>query len=99
MNQTRLHLEPGESLSVWRNQGDRDAIVLAVRADRALINYEMPSGVEYLNILDLTGDLDVDFKAVSVSALSAVWKRAVEANGLQEFLRPPNYNYRRSLRR
>lgn len=41
----------GVEISVLRNHGERDAIVVAVSKDRFLIEYQMPNGTSALNIL------------------------------------------------
>jgi 23S rRNA pseudoU1915 N3-methylase RlmH len=52
-------LEVGDHLRVWANQGDRDAIVLAIAGQEALIRYFMPNGREFLRRVNITthGDL------------------------------------------
>ena len=52
-------LEVGDHLKVWANQGDRDAIVLALSGEEALIRYFMPNGREFLRRVNITthGDL------------------------------------------
>jgi len=41
----------GVEISVLRNQGERDAVVVAVSKDRFLIEYQMPNGSTALNVL------------------------------------------------
>jgi hypothetical protein len=41
----------GIEISVIRNQGERDAVVVAVSKDRFLIEYQMPNGSTALNVL------------------------------------------------
>lgn len=77
-------LVAGDAVTVFRNQGDRDGHVLAVRGDKALIIYEMPSGVEYMNIVAADGsDEPGCYSTVSPKALSKAWRDAVEAQGQQ----------------
>lgn len=41
----------GIEISVFRNQGERDAVVVAVSKDKFLIEYQMPNGSTALNVL------------------------------------------------
>ena len=42
----------GMDISVLRNQGERDAVVVAVSKDKFLIEYQMPNGSTALNVLN-----------------------------------------------
>ncbi len=42
--------EPGDNVEITRNQGKREAVVLAVIGDKVLIEYTMPKGTTALNI-------------------------------------------------
>jgi cold shock CspA family protein len=78
--QAPTRLVAGESVSYERNQGQRDAEVLAVLGDEALVSYEMPSGVTYLNIVAADGsDEPGAYRAVSVKALPKKWRKAIAA--------------------
>ena len=47
-------LEIGDHLRVWANQGDRDAVVLGIAGEEALIRYFMPNGREFLRKVHIT---------------------------------------------
>lgn len=67
-----------DHVSYFRNQGDRDGEVLAVLGDEALIAYEMPSGVTYLNIVAADGsDEPGKYRAVSAKGMPKKWREAV----------------------
>jgi hypothetical protein len=44
--------KPGDTFTVWRNQGDRDARCIDRIGPEALCDYEMPAGRVYLFIMD-----------------------------------------------
>lgn len=72
-------LVAGEAVSYFRNQGEREGTVLAVLGDKALISYEMPSGVTYMNIVAADGsDEPGAYRTVSPKALPKTWKRAID---------------------
>jgi len=73
-------LKAGDQVSLFRNQGDRYGWVLAVRGDVALVEYEMPSGVTYLNLVP-ADDSEAWYRTVSHRALSRAWREAVVAQG------------------
>lgn len=65
INSFRLHMHPssvGDYLIVNRNQGDRDAVVLAeiytpeTNSTEQLIEYEMPNGTTSLNVIFSDGE-------------------------------------------
>lgn len=49
---SRPSLKPGAPVQVWINAGWREAVVLAVLADRALVEYTMPHGTTALAFVD-----------------------------------------------
>lgn len=72
-------LRPGQRKRYFRNQADRWADVLAVVGDKALIVYEMPSGVEYMNFVAADGSDEAGkYQAVSIKGLSAKWRSAIK---------------------
>lgn len=42
----------GQNIKVYANQGYRDAVVLAILSNEALIEYEMPKGTTALRVID-----------------------------------------------
>jgi hypothetical protein len=44
----------GDSITLFRNQADRDGYVVAVDNNEILVEYEMPNGTSALNIIDLS---------------------------------------------
>ena len=52
----------GQSLIVFRNQGDREAVIIAQHEDTFLIEYEMPRGTTALNIIN---EHDEEYKKIT----------------------------------
>lgn len=75
----RDNVKPGWIFTLLINQGDRDAVVLAVRGRQALAEYEMPNGSTALAILDLPEDetREPGRQSVSYRGLSTPWLRAI----------------------
>lgn len=73
-------LKAGGHVSLFRNQGDRDGWVLAVRGDVALVEYEMPSGVTYLNLVP-ADDSDAWYRPMAHRAVTLKWREAIIAQG------------------
>jgi hypothetical protein len=77
-------LKVGECFSIEVNQGLRDAIVLAVIGDEALIEYSMPKGSTSLRIVDAytwTGARSVSYRNVPVKWLQQMYENEVEWEG------------------
>jgi hypothetical protein len=74
-------LEAGDYLSLWINQGDRDAFVLAVGdgADggKALVEYFMPNGNRSMRIIDV--DCHDNGRPISEKSLPAKWRKRIDA--------------------
>lgn len=67
-------LQINDELTVYRNQLDREAFVLAVWKHKALIEYTMPNGTSALNIIasdDVHGE--GDYRSVSYYGLTLRW--------------------------
>jgi len=67
-------LQINDELNVYRNQLDREAIVLAVWKHKALIEYIMPNGTSALNIIasdDVHGE--GTYRSVSYYGLTRRW--------------------------
>jgi hypothetical protein len=61
------------------NQGEREALVLAVRGDKMLVEYEMPAGSTALRLLSVEGNdrgRPIPYRNVSV-----VWLKAIVEAG------------------
>jgi hypothetical protein len=84
----------GDWLSVDRNQALRDAEVLAVIGNEAFIQYEMPNGAIYHNVIDLvmncrafSGSAMVDgkwkqcYRAISPNNIPKKWRDALSGSG------------------
>lgn len=70
-----MTLKPFDELTIFANQGDRPAMVLAVLGDQALVEYQMPKGTTALRIL--ASDDDGDGRTVSYTKLSLDWLKAI----------------------
>lgn len=73
----RPRLLAGEAISVHRNQGDREAEVLAILGDEALIEYVMPNGTSSLNIVPVWEGMTHTYRAVSYFRLPKKWAQAL----------------------
>lgn len=76
----------GDWLDVDRNQASRDAEVLAVIGNEAFVQYEMPNGAIYHNIIDLVMNCNNNVGGYSGAAkVNGKWKqcyRAVSPNNI-----------------
>ena len=71
-----LPYKSGQRISIWVNQGERDAWVLGTLEDQIIVEYEMPSGTTALNILQ--NAVDVKFvKSVSYKSCPKKWIQAI----------------------
>ena len=80
------HLEPGMGTSVWVNQGERDATVVAVAGADSLIEYEMPNGTTAM-IVTTPGKLDRygrEDRSISLALVckSRKWAKAIREGGI-----------------
>jgi len=75
-------LSVDDCLEVERNQAYREAVVVAVDGDKALIEYLMPNGTSALNIIDRDGD-GSDYRSVGYWGLSTRWLDIVIASGVR----------------
>jgi hypothetical protein len=66
-------------MSVYVNQGNRDASVCARIDFNVLLEYEMPAGTTALRMVDLRNGRD---KTISYSQLSNKWWKAIQENGI-----------------
>lgn len=75
--------KPGDVLEVNVNQGWRQAVILAVLGQEALLEYEMPAGTTALWVID-AGNPTVGCKRnVSYKACPKKWRKAMEEAGTQ----------------
>jgi hypothetical protein len=79
----------GQHISVFRNQADRDAYVIAVSGDEILIEYAMPNDTTALNIIDTTlpdytGGSSKNYEPISYSDAkkSKKWGSKIDASKL-----------------
>lgn len=75
--------EPMDKLEVNVNQGDRDAYILAVIGDEALLEYEMPSGTTALWVIPAGEPRPGCIRNVSYKRCPQKWLRAMEEAGTQ----------------
>ncbi len=76
--------EPGDNVDVIRNQGKREAVVLAVIGDEVLIEYTMPKGTTALNTTTHVAlNMGGGYKAVSYASISTRWLKAIVEAGLE----------------
>jgi hypothetical protein len=65
--------EAGDYTTIFINQGEREATVLAVIGDEYMIEYEMPAGTTALAVLHNSGG----YKSVSYLNVPLKWLRAL----------------------
>lgn len=72
-------MKPGDTFLVNVNQGDREAMVLAVIGNQALIEYVMPAGTTALQIV--TEGREQVGRSVSYPSVPTKWLRAIVEEG------------------
>ena len=95
-------LKAGRAIGVYRNQKTRDAIVLAVIDETALIEYVMPRGMTSLNLIAADGrnrhsekpgqwktepGYRSQYRAVAYDRLSVKWLEAIKRAGTDDGFR------------
>lgn len=82
-----MNLKAGETFTIYVNQGERDAVIVAVLGDRYLYEYEMPNGSTCLR-----NEKD---RPVSYRAISDKWLDAIEEQyGVQNLQCRPQQSQR-----
>lgn len=74
-------MKPGDTFLVNVNQGDREAMVLAVIGDQALVEYAMPAGTTALQIV--TKGREQVGRSVSYPSVPTKWLRAIVEEGCE----------------
>jgi hypothetical protein len=75
-------LEPDDSIMVWANQAKREAFILAVIDDEAIMEYEMPAGTSALRIMQFIGDQDTGgYRTASYKNVPKRWLNAIREAG------------------
>lgn len=82
-----MTIERNDEISIYANQGDRDATVLAISDGRALLEYVMPAGRTFLRVvkLDEQGNIvdgDTSYRAISYAATPARFIRDMVEHGV-----------------
>jgi hypothetical protein len=78
------HKKPGDPIQLFRNQGMREGVVLAVIGDKILVEYEMPNGSTSLNII-LQQNADKPEwggKTVAYKSIPRKWLQAIVDAGM-----------------
>ncbi len=80
-----MKYEAGDNITITRNQGKREAVVLAVIGDEVLIEYTMPKGTTALSFTSHTAieNDQEDYKAVSYRNVPVKWLKAIVEEGLE----------------
>lgn len=74
MHKNIVRLEVGDSVNVTRNQGLREATVLAILGEEVLVEYEMPHQTTALSLMTLSSlEKDGWYTSVSYRKLSRRW--------------------------
>ncbi len=82
---TEFRWEPRDQLTVNVNQGDREAVVLAVIGDEALIEYEMPAGSTAMWVIHACYPHPGKIRSISYKSCPKKWLAAIEESG-QEWI-------------
>jgi len=83
--------KPGDRLSVYVNNGQRKATVLAVVENEALIEYEMPDQSTALRVLFYPGPSR--WQRASYRTLPLKWLRAIVYDGLNDWIARPQQTH------
>jgi len=90
LEEFETYLEVGGWITTAANQGMREAEVLAILHDEALIYYEMPEGRQFLRVIQID---DIDkrwnhdnhrYSAIAKARIPKKWKALIEADRLTE---------------
>ena len=89
-NEEIIKYEVGDSITIHRNQGDREAYVIAVIDNEILVEYSMPNGTSALNIIDTSlpeydkNNYKKNYIPISYdnARISKKWSSKIDANGL-----------------
>ena len=95
LEELQTYLEVGDWIYTLANQGMREAEVLAILEDKALVYYEMPAGRQSLRILQIA-DIDEygkhgknrshQYSSVSRLRIPKKWKVLIESDRLAEII-------------
>lgn len=98
MHKNRVRLEVGDSVNVTRNQGLREATVLAIIMEEVLVEYEMPHETTALSLMTLDS-LGVDgwYTSVTYNKLPLRWLRELIRTGTGWIGQPQRSLVRRKL--
>lgn len=77
-------LTPGDYLTIYANQGQRNAVVLAVIDGQALLEYDMPKGTTALRIVPTDDPDTTQYKRVAYANLPIKWVEAMADAGTLE---------------
>lgn len=86
-------VEVGDIFDLEVNQGIREAEVLAVIGDEALIEYQMPNGSTSLRIVNRLAPDERVYKNASYKSLPKKWRRAMDQAG-SSWIGQPQGNWR-----
>lgn len=75
-------MKPGDTTTVFVNQGARPATCLATIGIQALIEYTMPAGKTALQVIDIRTEEPTPGRSVSYFSLPTKWLRAIVRAGM-----------------
>ena len=76
MTLTSGHYQSGDAMTLFVNQGERDACVLGTIDDHMIVEYEMPSGTTAMQILKNDNGAD-HVRSVSYTSCPKIWIQAI----------------------
>ena len=89
-NEQIIKYEVGQPITIFRNQAEREGIVIAVIGNEILVEYTMPNGTSALNIIDTSlpeydkNNYKKNYIPISYdnARISKKWSSKIDANGL-----------------
>jgi hypothetical protein len=76
-------MKPGETTTIYINQGTRAAVVLATIGLEVLLEYVMPNGTTALRIIDTRTDAPARGRSIGYAHMPIKWLRAIVDSGVE----------------
>ncbi len=81
------NLKAGNDITVWANQADREAVILAVIGEQALIEYVMPKLTTALRLVPVDDVNTYDYKTYAYNKIPVKWMKAIREQGTEDMMR------------
>ena len=86
MGATQTAYGPNDSITVYSNQAEREACVLAVIKDQILVEYEMPNGTSALLQMTVDGRNLIRRRNVNYNTVPRRWLNAIRRADMTDWL-------------